>query len=133
MELNYICTIYHGIQYQQSDTLFNHERYEILAAESSYPAKSIHEKLYICETCHTHLCKNEITSQTVCNKMTLDCIPDELKDSKNRKSLNSKINEEMGMMHEKGEFSKIKGIIRDVPIEAANIAIFYQSQRFPMD
>ena len=47
--------------------------------------KSFDEKLYICETCYKHLHKNEILCQAVCNKMTLDPIPDELKDLKKKK------------------------------------------------
>ena len=92
--------------------------------------------MYICETFHTNLCRNEIPSEAVCNKMTLDCIPDELKDlNKIDKVLLFKITlfKEMGVMHGKGEFSKMKEIIRNVPIEAANIVIFYQGQQSPMD
>ena len=68
--------------------------------------------------------------------MTLDCIPDELKDlNKIEKVLLFKITlfKEMRVMHGKGEFSKMKEIIRNVPIEAANIVIFYQGQQSPMD
>ena len=51
--------------------------------------KSFDEKLYICETCHKHLNKNEIPCQAVCNKMAQDPIPNELKDLKKiRKSFN---------------------------------------------
>ena len=41
--------------------------------------------------CHKHLYKNEIPCKAVCNRMPLDPIPDELKNSnkkKNRKSPN---------------------------------------------
>ena len=44
------------------------------------PAKSFDEKLYRCKNFYKHLCKTEIPYQAVCNKMTLDLIPDELKD-----------------------------------------------------
>ena len=44
--------------------------------------KSFDERLYICETCHKHLNKNEIPCQAVCNKMAVDPIPSELKDLK---------------------------------------------------
>ena len=44
--------------------------------------KSFDERLYICETCHKHLNKNEIPCQAVCNKMAVDPIPSEFKDLK---------------------------------------------------
>ena len=101
-----------------------------------HPVKSFGEKLYICETCHKHLCKNEIPCQAVCNKMALDPIPDELKDLKKlKKVLISKriLFKKTELMHGKGEFSKIKGSICNIPTEAAIYAIFYQGQQFPMD
>ena len=48
--------------------------------------KLFDEKLYICETRHKHLYKNETTPcQAVCNKMALDPIHNQ---SKNRKRPN---------------------------------------------
>ena len=43
-------------------------------------AEKFDEKIYICDTCHKHLSENEMPCQTVFNKMSLDPIPDELKD-----------------------------------------------------
>ena len=51
--------------------------------ELYHPVKSLDEKLYICETYHKHLNKNEIHCQAVCNKMAVDPILNELKDIKN--------------------------------------------------
>ena len=45
--------------------------------------RSFGEKTCICDKCHKHLSKNEIPCQAVFNKMSLDPIPDELKDFKN--------------------------------------------------
>ena len=39
-------------------------------------------KTCICDTCHKHLSRNEMSFQAVFNKMSLDHIPDELKDLK---------------------------------------------------
>ena len=86
--------------------------------------KSYDEKFYICETCHKHLHKNEIPCQAVCNKMALDPIPDELRHLKKlEKVLISKrlLFKKIAIMHGKGEFSKIKGSICNIPVEAANI------------
>ena len=60
-----------------------HEKYNILTSELLHPVKTFDEKLYICGTCHKHLNKNEITCQTVWNKMGVDPMANELKDLKN--------------------------------------------------
>ena len=86
--------------------------------------KSYDAKFYICEKCHKHLHKNEISCQAVCNKMALDPIPDELRHlRKLEKVLISKrlLFKETAIMHGKGGFSKIKGSIYNIPVEAANI------------
>ena len=44
--------------------------------------RSLDEKSYIYDTCHKHLSRNEMPCQAVFNKMSLDPIPDELKDLK---------------------------------------------------
>ena len=78
-----------------------------------HPAvKSFDKNLYICETCHKDLYKNETPCQAVRNKMALNPPPNELKDLKKlEKVLISKRNlfEKLAVMDEKGEFSKIKG------------------------
>ena len=120
----YICTIRHRSLYQRSVRLFNYEKYDILTAELYNGVKSFDKKLYICETCHKHLYKNKTFCQAVCNKMTLDPILDQLKDLKKlEKVLISKriFFKKISVMHEKGEFSKIKGSICNIPIEASSI------------
>ena len=42
-------------------------------------------KIYIPTTCHNHLSRNEISCQAVFTKISLDYIPDELKDLKKKK------------------------------------------------
>ena len=80
----FIWTVCHWCLYKQSVRLFEHEKYHILNAEWDHLMK-----IYICYTCHKHLCRNEIPSQAVFNKMSLDPISDELKDLKKlRKNLN---------------------------------------------
>ena len=89
-----------------------------------HPVKSFDEKLYICATCQKHLYKNTIPFQTVCNKMALDPIPDELKDFKKIGivlSFKRIFLKKIAIIHEKGEICKITGSICDIPIEAANI------------
>ena len=86
--------------------------------------RSFDEKTYIFDTCHKLLSRNEISCQAVFSKMSLDPIPDELKDLKKvAKIFISKriIFKIIAIMHGKGEFAKIKGSICNIPIEAANI------------
>ena len=74
--------------------------------------------------CHKHLCKSEIPFQAVCNKMTLDPMPDEPKNLKRlEKVLISKrtLSKKIAIIYGKGGFSKIKGSIYNIPIESANI------------
>ena len=76
--------------------------------------KSFDEKLYICETCYKHLHKNEILCQAVCNKITLDPIPDELKDLKKKKKIEKALIstrilfKKLAIMHGKSEFVKLR-------------------------
>ena len=86
--------------------------------------RSFDETIYICHICHKRLSRNEIPCQAIFNKMSLDPIPDELKDLKKlEKVLISKriIFKETAIMHGKSEFAKIKGSICNIPIEAAKI------------
>ena len=79
--------------------------------------KSFDEELQICETCDKHLYKNEIPCQAVCNKTDLKNLKKLEKVLISKRSLFQKI----AIMQGKGEFSKIKGSICNIPIEAANI------------
>ena len=120
----YICTIWHRSRYQRSVRLFKPEKYHVLTTDLYHPVKSYDEKFYICETCHKHLHKNEIPCQAVSNKMALDPIPDEIRHlRKLEKVLISKrlLFKKIAIMHGKGEFSKIKGSICNIPVETANI------------
>ena len=86
--------------------------------------RSFDEITYIFDTCHKLLSRNEISCQAVFSKMSLDPIPDELKDLKKvAKIFISKriILKKIAIMHGKGEFTKIKGSIFNIPTEAANI------------
>ena len=86
--------------------------------------RSLDEKSYIYDTCHKHLSRNEMPCQAVFNKMSLDPIPDELKDLKKLEEIliSKRITfQKKAIMHGKVEFAKIKGSICNIPIEAANI------------
>ena len=77
----FICTVCHRCPYKRSVRLFEHKTY-ILTAELYCLVRSVNDKTYICDTCHKHLSRNEMPYQAVFNKMSLDPIPDELKDLK---------------------------------------------------
>ena len=95
---------------------FEHEKY-ILTAEQYCLVRSFDEKIYICDTCHEHLSRNEMLCQDVFNKMSLDPIPDKLKDLKKieKKLISKRIIFKKIAMHGKGEFAKIKGSICNIP------------------
>ena len=109
---------------QRSIRLFKYKKYYILCAELYHRVKLFDEKLYVCETCHKDLNKNVIPCQEVCNKIDLAPIPDELKNLKKIEKIHEiskKTSLKIAIMHGKGEFSKIKGRICNIPIETANI------------
>ena len=62
--------------------------------------------LFICETCHKHLDKNETPCKAVYNKLILDPVSDQLKGLKNRESSNfrKKLFKKIAVMHGKSEF-----------------------------
>ena len=98
-----------------------------------YSVRSFDVKTCICDTCHKHLSRNEMPFQAVFNKMSLDHIPDELKDFKKlEKNLISKkiIFKKIAMMHGKGEFAKIKGSIY---FKQQIYALFYQGLHIQTD
>ena len=87
-----------------------HEKYHIITPELHHAVKSSDEKLYICETCHKYLNKNEISCQAVCNKMPVDPISNKLNDlEKLEKVLISKriFFKKIAIFQRKGEFTKI--------------------------
>ena len=52
--------MYHQSLYQVSDKLFKHETHHILTVELYHSVRSFNEMLYICETCHEDIDKNEV-------------------------------------------------------------------------
>ena len=107
----------HWCLYKLIVRLFEHEKYHILTAELYVLVRSFDEKTSICDACHKHLSINEMSSQAIFSKISLDSIPDELKDFKKLKILISK----RTILHPKEDFTKIKGSICNIPNEATNI------------
>ena len=117
----YICTVCERSLYEHSVQVFRKEKYNNFTTEH---VKSFDDKIYVCKTCHKHLLKGSIPCQAVCNKMALDPIPRELKNLRRlERILISKriLFKKIAIMHGKGEFSKIKGTICNVPIESADV------------
>ena len=122
----FICTVCHRCLYKRSIRFFENEKYRILTAELYCPVRSFNEKTYTCDTCHKHLSRNEMPCQAVCNKMSSDPIPDELKDLKKlEKNLISKriTFKKIAIMNGKGEFAKIKSSICNIPIKTKSLHI----------
>ena len=86
--------------------------------------RSFDEKMYMYDTCHKHISRNELPYQAVFNKINLDPIPDELKNLKKlEKIFISKriIFKKIAIINGKGEFSKTMDSICNTTIEGANI------------
>ena len=77
---------------------------------------------YTCFTYHKHLLRNRIPSQLVCNKLEIAVTPLVSQDLRRlEKVLIFKIIQEIAIMHNKGEFSEIKGNIINVPVDTETI------------
>ena len=83
----YICTSCHRLLWQKGVQKFSIDKYnkikpEItqLVLDEKYRISSIDGCTYICHTCHGALKLGRIPAQSKANRMTLDEIPDELKD-----------------------------------------------------
>ena len=78
----------------------------------------VNEKLYISETSHKLLYKNEIQCQAIYNKMTLDPMQHVLNNPKKLGEVLISIKtlfKKQAIVHEKDQFSKIKPIICNIP------------------
>ena len=83
----YICTSCHRLLWRKGVQKFSIHKYnkikpEItqLVLDKKYGISSIDGSMYICHMCHRALKLGRIPSQSKANRMTLDEIPDELKD-----------------------------------------------------
>ena len=79
---NSVCTVCNRCLYKRSIRLSEHKKYRIFTAEVYCSVSSFDGIIYVSDTCHKHLSRNEIPCQTVFNKMSLDSISDELNNSK---------------------------------------------------
>ena len=77
----FIYTAFYRYLSDRKVRLFEYAKY-ILTAKFYFPVRSFDEKIYICNTCHKCLSRNEIPCQAVLNKYNLDPIPDQLTDLK---------------------------------------------------
>ena len=55
----FIGTVCHWYLYRRSVRLFEHEKCHILTAKLYYSVRSFDDKIYICNTCHKHVSRNE--------------------------------------------------------------------------
>ena len=83
----YICTSCHRLLWRKGVHKFSMEKYDKIKNETKhlvlhekYRMHSIDGSTYICHTCHGALKLGRIPAQSKANRMTLDEIPDELKD-----------------------------------------------------
>ena len=97
-------------------------------------------KIYIPTTCHNHLSRNEISCQAVFTKISLDYIPNELKDLKKKKKEKQLISKRMilkkEIMHGKGKFTKINEltvVFVTSPLKQQIFGIFWQDLQIQTD
>ena len=83
----YICTSCHRLLWRKGVQKFSMEKYDKIKNETKhlvlhekYRMHSIDGSTYICHTCHAALKLGGIPAQSKANMITLDEIPDELKD-----------------------------------------------------
>ena len=81
--------------------------------------------MYVCLTCHKSVSKGKIPCQAVCNKLEVEAAPKVLQDLRRlEKVLISRriLFKKVAIIHGKGELSKIKGNICNVPTETESVS-----------
>ena len=120
----YICVICNRCLYKRSVRVFDESKYQVSNDLMASRIESFDNNEYICETCHSKLKKGHTPCQAVFNKLEIFELPNELSDLRNlEKVLIAKrlLFKKIAIMHGKGEYSKIKGTICNVPIESDDI------------
>ena len=120
----YICTICHRCFYIHSIRKFDQSCYRNFNDNILFPEPSFDGNLYICSTCHLKVKNNKVPCQAVFNKLGIEPIPKELSELRRlEKVLISQriLFKKIAIMHGKGEFSKIKGTVCNVPVESGNV------------
>ena len=121
----YICTICHRSLYLNSVKKFTEKHHQDIDHDiHKYLQTSFDGNLYICNTCNLKLNKKKIPCQAVYNKLELQEIPDVLKSLKKLERIlvsQRILFKKIVIMHGKGEFSKIKGSICNIPVEAGGV------------
>ena len=115
----FICTICHRCFYLRSVRLFSMVNYKDIKID--YVAQATYDgKVYVCMTCHKSIRKKRTPCQAVSNKLDVEVAPKQLQNLKKlEKVLTSKriLFKKVAIMHGKGEFSKIKRNICNIPVE----------------
>ena len=111
-----ICNIYF---YPRSVTEFKCDKYN-LDLTNIHPV-AVNSTDYICKTCHNCLKKSCIPVQAVCKKLHIFLPPDELKNLEKVLISRPILFQKVAIMP-KGQFSKMKGAICNIPIETMDIA-----------
>ena len=124
-ELCYICTVCHSCLNGQSVKDFDQDKYqEILHACMLSKRLIINCKLYICQLCNRNFSKKSSPLSCNHNKIGIEPLPKELQNIRRlEKVLISKriLFKKVAIMHGKGEFTKTKGNIYNIPVEKENV------------
>ena len=119
----FICVVCNRCLYRKSVHTFNETKYDINVESFYKQVDSYDGGQYICKTCDTKLKKKKIPSQAVWNKLQLFQFPDDIPclNKLERVIIGKRILFSKIIIMPKGQFSKIKGAICNVPIEADTI------------
>ena len=105
---------------RKSVLIFNKQKYVNCNIQNVFTEKlSFDKKEYICKTCHSKVIKGKVPCQAVYNDMFVDDIPTELSTLEKLEQIliAQRIVFEKIVVMPKGQQRKIKGAIRNVPVE----------------
>ena len=105
---------------RKSVLIFNKQKYVNCNIQNVFTEKlSFDNKEYICKTCHSKVIKGKVPCQAVYNDMFVDDIPTELSTLEKLEQIliAQRIVFEKIVVMPKGQQRKIKGAIRNVPVE----------------
>ena len=116
----YVCTVCNRMFNRKSVLIFNKQKYVNCNIQNVFTEKlSFDNKEYICKTCHSKVIKGKAPCQAVYNDMFADDIPTELSTLEKLEQIliAQRIVFEKIVVMPKGQQRKIKGAIRNVPVE----------------
>ena len=119
----YTCVICNRCVYQKGTEKFDQSKYKCQFDIIDLKFKNTGDKMYICLTCHGHLKRQNEPPQAVWNKLDITSSAEILSnlDRLERVLISRRILLKKVSLMPKGNFPKLKGSIRNIPIESHDI------------